>query len=69
MIEHGEEVVTEAGTERGYRLCLCSKCETVQRCVPVNDFYEDGDGLMCSGCFRKELAASGVPADNIAPEI
>ncbi len=61
MKAHGEEVVTKKGTDRRYRLCLCSECDEVQRCIPENDFYEDdeGDALVCSGCFRKALEARG----------
>ena len=57
----GEEVVTRDGPDRRYRLCFCSVCREVQRCVPENDFYEvDGSpSLMCSGCFRKPLEAKG----------
>lgn len=61
MRAYGEEVVTDDGPDRQYRMCFCSVCEEVQRCVPVNDFYEadGGKSLVCSGCFRKSMEAKG----------
>ncbi len=68
MKHGGEEVVTHDGPDRQYRMCLCSECGEVQRCVPANDFYARegapvGAPLVCSGCFRKPMEAKGIRMD------
>jgi len=49
-----EEPITHGGTDRGFKLCKCSECDTVKRCTPHQDFYttDAGNGpLLCELCF------------------
>lgn len=52
--------ITHGGTDRGYKLCKCSKCGAEEVCTPRRDFYTlrgDTKGpLHCEDCFRKWCA-------------
>lgn len=46
--------ITHGGPDRRYEMCQCSKCGTVQQCVPGYDFFTTTDDLgplLCSDCF------------------
>lgn len=46
----------EPNEDRRYKFCRCSKCKTVQKCIPSSDFYICPDGsLRCEDCFRTTI--------------
>jgi hypothetical protein len=47
-----ENPITHGGTDRGYKMCQCSRCKRVSECTPSNDFYGgEGDPLLCWACM------------------
>ena len=55
MCENDGDIITTGGTDRGYKLCKCCVCGTVEKCTPSFDYYttqDHGDKLVCESCFR-----------------
>jgi len=51
-----EEVIGNGGIDYRGRLCKCSECGSVSRCMPGNDFYVRSEGpengpLVCERCL------------------
>lgn len=59
-----DEVITygsKEASDRCWKKCKCSKCDTVAECEPTFDFYgADGEPLICENCFKEKLAKEGV---------
>lgn len=49
-------VLHDDGTDRRWRMCLCSTCGAVEMCTPVSDFYARvaGGPLQCTPCFDEQ---------------
>lgn len=50
--------ITHGGSDRGYKMCKCRRCEIVTKCTPRFDFYttdDEGNGpLICERCLMVE---------------
>lgn len=60
-----EEVLTRWNKDIAYKLCQCSRCGTIRRCVPSFDFYKKSDDpselLICEACFMSDISGPIIP--------
>lgn len=54
-----DNIITNGGTNRGYKLCKCCKCGKIEKCTMSRDFYTLGDDdtgpLHCEDCFKNHV--------------
>jgi late competence protein required for DNA uptake (superfamily II DNA/RNA helicase) len=59
--------ITHGGTDRGDKLCRCSRCGRESRCTMFDDYYtlhgDDNGPLYCERCIMLAAEAAKIGAD------